>query len=305
MPVENRRGGGWHCTIGHMIRLDPAHPPLWRSATTLQFGADPVAVIDDPEPWQQRLIRELEDGIPDAALDPIAMALGAPEDAAHAFVRRISRALCTPPAPAPRIALQSPEGFPRERIALVVDAFDAAGAEVSEITWFGAPGEEVEAGSPVVVLAHHVVEPRRVAALMAGDVSHVPLVLTGSGAEIGPLVRPGVTPCLACVAAHRRDADRAWPHVAAQLLGRPAPAVNRAMVIEAALVTARLISEAERSGGRLRCHSLILRADSLHRSMRAHRPHAECRCRSLAGIATAAVPAFPATTRVTALARPA
>lgn len=288
-----------------MLRLDPAHPPLWRSATTLQFGADPVAVIEDPEPWQQRLIRELEDGIPDAALDPIAIALGAPEGAAGAFIRRISRALSSPPARAMRITLQTPDGFPRDRIDLVVDSLAAAGAEVAEATWFGAPHEQVTSGDPVVVLAHHVAEPRRVAALMAGDVPHVPLILTGSGAEIGPFVRPGLTPCLACVSAHRRDADPAWPHVAAQLLGRPAPAVSRGMVVEAALVTARLISEAERNRGRPRCHSLILRADSLHRSMRAHRPHAECRCRSLAGIATAAVPAFPATTRATALARPA
>ena len=288
-----------------MLRLDPAHPPLWRSATSLQFGADAVAVIEDPEPWQQRLIRELEDGIPDAALDPIAIALGAPQDAAGAFIRRIARALSSPPARPQRVTLQSPDGFPRDRIHLVADALAAAGAEIAESTWFGAPHEQVTSGGPVVVLAHHLVEPRRVAALMAGDVPHVPLIFTGSGAEIGPFVRPGTTPCLACVAAHRRDADPAWPHVAAQLLGRPAPAVSRAMVVEASLVTARLVSEAERHRGRPRCHSLILRADSLHRSMHAHRPHAECRCRSLAGIATADVPAFPATTTATALARPA
>ena len=128
-------------------------------------------------------------------------------------------------------------------------------------------------------------------------------MFTGSGAEIGPFVLPGRTPCLACLAAHRRDADPAWPHLAAQLLGRSAPAASRAIVMEASFVTARLISEAERQSPR--CHSLTLRADSLHRSMHAHRPHAECRCRSLAGIATAAAPVFLATTTSTALARPA
>ena len=288
-----------------MLRLDPAHPPLWRSASALQFGADPIAVIEDPEPWQQRLIRELEDGIPDDALDPLAIALGAPEGAAVAFLHRISRALSSPPAPPMRVTLQSPDGFPRDRIDLVVDALAATGAEVAYATWFGAPHEQAVSGAPVIVLAHHVAEPRRVAALMAGDVPHVPLILTGTGAEVGPFVRPGLTPCLACVAAHRRDVDPAWPHVAAQLLGRHAPAVSRATVMEASLVTARLISEAEQNPGRDRCHSLILRADSLHRSMRAHRPHAECRCRSLAGIATADAPAFPVTMRATALARPA
>ncbi len=218
-------------------------------------------------------------------------------------MRRIARALCPPDSPRQRIALQSPQGFPQERIDLVADSLEAAGVDVSPITWFGAPGERVEASSPVVVLAHHVVEPRRVAAMMGGDIPHVPLVLTGSGAEVGPLVLPGRTPCLACLAAHRRDSDPAWPHLAAQLLGRPAPVASRAIVMEASFVTARLISEAERQHPR--CHSLTLRADSLHRSMRAHRPHAECRCRSLAGIATAAAPAFLATTTSSAFSRPA
>ena len=229
------------------------------------------------------------------------MALGAPENAAEAFVRRIARALCPPATPRPRIALQSPHGFPRERLDLVAESLGAAGVDVSPITWFGAPAERVEASAPVVVLAHHVVEPRRAAALMSGDIPHVPLVFTASGAEIGPFVVPGRTACLACLAAHRCDADPAWPLLVAQLLGRPAPAASRAMVIEASFVTARLISEA----GRQRPRSLTLRADSLHRSMRAHRPHAECRCRSLAGIATAAAPAFLATTTSTELARPA
>ena len=214
-----------------MLRLDPAFPPLWRSATTLQFGADPVVVIDDPEPWQQRLIRELESGIPDASLDPTAMALGAPENAAETFVRRIARALCPPATPRPRIALQSPHGFPRERLDLVAESLGAAGVDVSPIIWFGAPAERVEASAPVVVLAHHVVEPRRAAALMSGDIPHVPLVFTASGAEIGPFVVPGRTACLACLAAHRCDADPAWPLLVAQLLGRPAPAASRAMVM--------------------------------------------------------------------------
>ena len=203
-----------------MLRLDPAFPPLWRSATTLQFGADPVVVIDDPEPWQQRLIRELESGIPDASLDPIAMALGAPENAAEAFVRRIARALCPPATPRPRIALQSPHGFPRERLDLVAESLGAAGVDVSPITWFGAPAERVEASAPVVVLAHHVVEPRRAAALMSGDIPHVPLVFTGIGSRDRTVRRsrahgvpcvPGRTPlrCRPGLAAPGRAAARA------------------------------------------------------------------------------------------------
>ena len=288
-----------------MLRLDPAFPPLWRSATTLQLGADAVALVDDPQPWQLRLIRELESGIPDAALEQIALSLGAPERAAEKFIRRIAPALAGPPSQPMRVALQAPDRFPRAHADMVADSLRMAGVHVTQITWFGAPRESVPDAALVVVLAHHVIEPRRAAALMGRDVPHVPLVLTGTGAEIGPVVLPGRTACLACLAAHRRDADPAWPHIAAQLIGRPAPVLGDALIVEAALVTAGLVGEAVRSPERPRCRSLTLREDSLDRSVRAHLPHAACRCRSLGGSGTAGAPAFPETTTATALARPA
>ena len=288
-----------------MLRLDPAFPPLWRSTTVLQFGARAIAVVDDPEPWQQRLIRELESGIPEAALDPVAVAFGAPERAADGFVRRIARVLLSEPGNARPVVLQMPDGFPRAHAQIVVRALECAGLIVEEATWFGAPEEAAPDAAPVVVLAHHIVEPRRSAALMAGDVAHVPLVFTGDTAEVGPLVVPGRSPCLACIAAHRRDADPAWPQLAAQLIGRRPPAVGDALAIEAAIVAARLISEGEQNPQRPSGRSLTLYENSLHRSMRAHRPHAMCQCRSLAGIETAGARGSLATMTERALAQPA
>jgi hypothetical protein len=133
----------------------------------------------------------------------------------------------------------------------------------------------------------------------------VPLILTGTGAEVGPFVRPGDTACLACIAAFRREADPAWPLLASQLLSLAPPAVGDALVMEAAFATARLLIEAGRSEKPPACHSLTLREDSMHRQTRVHRPHAECRCRSLGESATAAAPAFLGTTTETAFARPA
>lgn len=288
-----------------MLRLDPASPPLWRSPTTLQFGVDAVAVIEAPSPWQLRLLRELEHGITEATLDPLAVALGAPEDAAADFVRSIARALRAP-HDAVRVVLQSPNDFPGDRRELVAEALAMAGVDLRETTWYGAPHElQGGAGETVIVLAHHLVEPRRVADLMSADIAHAPLVFTGSGAEIGPIVVPGETPCLACIAAHRRDADAAWPQVAAQLIGRPAPALSRATVMEAGFVVAALVSAVEPDRRRLRGCSVSLHEGSLQRSVLAHLPHAECRCRSLAGSGTAAAPALHATTTSSALARPA
>ena len=201
--------------------------------------------------------------------------------------------------------MQVPAGFPSRHAEAVTDALAASGFEITLTTWHDAPGEAAAAPSPVVLLAEHLVHPRRSAALMGSDIPHLPIVFTGTGAEVGPYVRPGRTACLACVAAHRRDADPAWPLVAAQLIGRPIPDIDAAIACEAGIVAARLISEGERRAARQTTHSLTLRAGSLHRTSRAHRPHADCRCRSLAGTETAADLVDLAPTTATAFARPA
>ncbi len=289
-----------------MLRLDPARPPLWRSDTVLQFGSDPIAFVHDPEPWQQRLLHELARGIPEDALEPVAEAFGAREHEAAAFVRRIRRALLPSEAPENRtVTVQVPAGFPSPHAEAVRDALAASGFEAALTTWHDAPGETVAASSPVVLLAEHLVHPRRSSALMGSDIPHLPIVFTGSGAEVGPYVRPGRTACLACVAAHRRDADPAWPLVAAQLIGRSIPRLDAAIACEAGIVAARLISEGEHRAVRQTTPSLTLRAGSLHRTSRAHRPHADCRCRSLAGTERAADLVDLVPTTATVFARPA
>lgn len=288
-----------------MPRLDPAHPPLWRTPTTLQFGVVPVAILIQPEPWQERLVRALEQGVPDAALDMVAVALGAPPGAAERLVARLARALEPAAASAARtVTLQTAEGFPRSTSEAFGAALADAGMTVVQETWRAASAP-VSHGSPIVVLAHHLVEPRRAAALMSHDLVHLPVVFTGRGVELGPVVRPGESPCLACVAAHRRDADPSWPLLAAQLVGRPAPVVSRALAVEAGVASAALLSEAARRPAGSSARSLTLRAGSLHRSQRAHRPHADCHCRSLEGSAMPAAPVAPVPTTARAYARPA
>ncbi len=145
--------------------------------------------------------------------------------------------------------MQVPIDFPRDRADAVAKAIVSCGFQVALAFWHDAPDERVPDAAPVVALAQHVVQPRRAAALMAGDIPHLPIVFTGMGAEVGPYVRPGRTPCLACVAAHRRDADPTWPLVAAQLLGRSVADVDPSIACEAGIVAARQISEGERHAG--------------------------------------------------------
>ena len=116
---------------------------------------------------------------------------------------------------------------------------------------------------------------------------------------------PGATPCLSCVAEHRRDADEAWPRLAAQLLGRRGRRSPRLWRGRQALAASHMLTDAARHPARQTASSLQIHAESGARTTKTHRPHAACRCRSLGGIATGRVHEVPATTRATAYAQPA
>jgi bacteriocin biosynthesis cyclodehydratase domain-containing protein len=50
---------------------------------------------------------------------------------------------------------------------------------------------------------------------------HLPVIIRETTALIGPLVLPGLSPCLRCVELSRGDRDPVWPALAAQLVGEP------------------------------------------------------------------------------------
>ena len=268
-----------------------------------------MAAVHDPTAWQERLLHELADGIPDSGLEPVATSLGATGAEAAAFLRGIRRALCLDAESASGpLELRVTAEIPEVLVDAVSAALTASGFEPAVA--YEDPRVPARAVKTVVI-AQHLVEPHRSAALMASDVPHLPVVFTGTGAQIGPFVQPGRTACLACVAADRRDADPTWPMIAAQLIGRPLPAVDPVIAIEAGIVAARLFGDAQRFSDATSfsdargpaTRSMTLRAGSLHRTSRRHRPHADCRCRSLEGSATADDPARPAPTRATATAQ--
>jgi hypothetical protein len=284
-----------------MLRLNPAHPPLWRDATTLQFGVDDVARLEDPQPWEELLITELSRGVPKAAIPGILQSRRIRPDQWDAFVAELQPALQRTP-PLARVVVQRPIEVDAATVDAVAGALSRTGARVRVAEWIPFTDPGVFPGETVVVLAAHLVEPRRGAALMARDIRHLPLVFDGGGVTVGPLIEPGVTACLACDAAHARDADPAWPVVASQLVGRPC-AVDPDLAIEAARAAAHLVSAETTTPSR----SLRLRVDGPSRAWRVHPPHEECGCRSPAGTATdsAASERDLAPSSPTAFARPA
>nr|BFF11914.1 hypothetical protein GCM10025699_32170 [Microbacterium flavescens] len=135
-----------------MLRIDPAQPPLWRTPTILQFGDRPVLVLNDPARWQQRLVRELERGIPDQAAVPFAIALGAEPRAAEDFVTRLSAVLAGPDPSPPPVLVEAAEDVPHDRVAAISTALIAAGCAV-------VTSDARADVATVVVVAQHLVAP--------------------------------------------------------------------------------------------------------------------------------------------------
>lgn len=280
-----------------MLRLDPSAPPLWRDDATVQFGFPARAHLDDAAPWMDAALTALETGTSRAALRALVRLHGGADRDADDMIARLSPVLArrrrTPP-----LQVQVADDLPGSAVRAVLAALPP---RTRRVDWAGRATPPVPPGTRVLLLAAYRVDPRRAVDLVRNDIVHLPLVLDGVSADVGPLIAPGHTACLSCADAERRGDDPSWPLIAAQLLARPRPVIDAALAAEAGRAARHLLSgpidEATRS--------LHLRADSLRRVWRMHRPSADCRCRSLEGSATESSPIdrAPATSSPTGSAR--
>jgi len=71
--------------------------------------------------------------------------------------------------------------------------------------------------------------------------AHLTVTVRDGTVVVGPLVRPGVTPCLNCLDLHRVDRDPAWPRIAAQL--HTAPDTAEPLAATTALAAAAYAAE--------------------------------------------------------------
>ncbi|MDR6691234.1 hypothetical protein J2X55_002146 [Microbacterium sp. 1154] len=282
-----------------MIRLDSAAPPLWRSDGSVQFGAPAVAVSPFTGSWVDVVVAALADGTSPTAVRGLARVHGARDGEADVLLAAVAPALARRTRHPP-LALQVDDDLsPRAARAVLA----ALPPRTRVISWAGTATETVAPATRVVLLAAHRVDPRRAGALVRDDVTHLPLVLDGSSARIGPVIAPGRTACLACLDADQRRDDPDWATVAAQLVGRARPDVDVALAAEAGRAARFLLTAPIEQTTR----SLRLRADSFRRAWALHRPSADCHCRSLGGSETETVPSAldPAPSSPTACAQPA
>jgi bacteriocin biosynthesis cyclodehydratase domain-containing protein len=200
-----------------VLKLADGVPLVWRTPSSVQLGvARPLVVLDDVTAAHERLLAALAKGVSESGFAMMARDAGADP---RALLGRVAPALAPPgrgPS-APRIAVLGAGPLAEELARQVGHAADP---------------------ELVVLVAAWVVAPADHGAWLRRDVRHLPVVV-GENIDVGPLVVPGETACLHCLDLARRDDDAAWPAIAAQLHGRPAPALSRTAIAEAAAFAAR------------------------------------------------------------------
>lgn len=248
-----------------LTRLDPAFPLLWRDGTTLQIGDDGGIRVPASAPWVERLLSRMRGGFRLSSFDVIAHRVGAPWAEARRLLAAVEPALRDEPD-RPRTARVSALGLTDAR---------AAGRLCETLADEGVPLAEAEARASTVVAV--VLVPGAAAAvqfapMLRADHPHLPIAVEPGRITVGPLVVPGLTPCLSCRDAEDTARDPAWPLIHAQLVGRDPGRLTLARVASAGAVAAHLLAATDPARiGRISADGVIV--------WRSVRFRAECLCR--------------------------
>jgi bacteriocin biosynthesis cyclodehydratase domain-containing protein len=90
----------------------------------------------------------------------------------------------------------------------------------------------------IVLVESHSASPDRALPLMGESVPHLAVTVQEAGAEVGPFVLPGKSPCLRCADLTRTTADPAWPTLASQFHPLPELPAEATLAASTAAVTA-------------------------------------------------------------------
>ncbi|MGV8859126.1 hypothetical protein [Rhodoglobus sp.] len=217
-----------------ILRVDPRLPLVWRSPTSAQIGIDPPAVVlAHVTDAQEKILSALVAGISRSGLGMLSKSH--PADCDDLLDALSGVLLATPPqSPSANVAVLG-VGSLAESIARVLAA-SGVNVRVAE------HADELVDPDPdlAIMVGHYVIAPSVHSHWLRRDIPHIPVVISDSGAEIGPVVTPGITGCLLCVELHRRDADAAWPAIATQLMGRSSHAETPVLIAEAAAEACRM-----------------------------------------------------------------
>ena len=138
-----------------------------------------------------------------------------------------------------------------------------------------------EAADLVVLTRPWAASDPLVAAGLDPGVPHLVATVRGDVGVVGPLVVPGATGCLRCADLHRRDADPAWPRLAAQLTSTEPPPSGATVTCLVTVATAALqvLAYVDGSAAPATLGATVeLRPPDLRPRLRSWPPHPACAC---------------------------
>ncbi|MGV8969336.1 MAG: hypothetical protein ACOH1J_02695 [Microbacteriaceae bacterium] len=309
-----------------VLSLDPRFPLVWRTPSSVQLGvASPVVVLYDVSSAVEHMLAALSGGVTRPGLELIAREAGAttgavatlldelgpallPSRPASAFGQQVEKhphrkahAQSVPgmrqerrvPAvlhelPVPPTVLLAGNGPFIDRLALVLSTEGVATSLARDADAETAAAAHCDLA---IVSSHFVLAPELHGVWLRRDIPHLSVVFLDSAVRVGPLVEPGMGPCLYCLERHATDADAAWPAIAAQLWGRRSRLETALNAGEVAHFVARLVLEHVRRGSTENpgdyarghaastTHTFEPTTGSWSRSQAA--PHPECGCVAL------------------------
>ena len=261
-----------------VLKLDPRIPLVWRDPFSLQFGvAAPVAVLRDVSPAVERMIASLASGISRSGLSMIGRAAGATDAEVESLLDRIAPALLSDVTQPASTVLVVGTGSTADAIAA-----DLAATGHRVLVARDAATAAAQACDFAVIVAHYVIAPELHGLWLRRDLPHLPVVISDSETVVGPVIEPGVGPCLYCLQRYRTQTDASWPAIATQLANRRAASESPLLASEAAALATRIVARRVlEAGPSLAAISRTLSFATGEITELTWLPHPECGCIAL------------------------
>lgn len=258
-----------------VLRIDPRYPLVWRSPSSVQLGvAAPVVVLHEVSLADELMLSALLAGVSRPGLAMIARGGGVDDAAAEALLDAVAPALETPSSRATLTVTLVGSGLTADRIATTL------GSEGVRVGLARDAETAAEAGGDLAIaVGHYVLAPELHGLWLRRDVPHLPVVLSDTSSTIGPVIEPGIGPCLYCLQRYRTDADPAWPALSAQLWGRRSAAETPLVAAEIAAAASRAALARLDAGHASSAHSSTeIDVRSGRSTVRSWSPHPLCGC---------------------------
>jgi hypothetical protein len=260
-----------------VYRIRTSRPLLWRTPSSIQVGIDePAVIVDDIPDHAAPLIHALQSGVSREGFHLLARQLRVPLSDATRMVRDLAPTFDPDLTPlAPRYIVTG-HGVARR---LVADTLRNWGARA---TLAHQPRPSTSRTIHLLV-ADYLIDPEWLPVYGGGRSAHIPLVFSDRTISAGPLVTPGITPCLSCRELFLREREPHWLALGSQLWGSTPPTATEPLARVAALLVALSAGQIRLTTNHKPETALIARfhPDTAELTVAEAEFHPECRCRGL------------------------